>query len=322
MKVNALTIVLAYKPEPKMLKRCIDSVLLQDMDTEILVITSYNEKIVKKALASYYQLRRIHVVQFKHDYGAYAMKLCVAKRIIENTTFDAALFLDDDAYLGKKAATILYKHLYNNRKIGATQPLILNVDGSFQSEMLWINMFGSIKTRELGTPSLAIFPSGCCFMIKREVLELLNPNPLIDTWYDDVDLGIQMLYKGYFTLVVPYAKAYHGTIGRQLRQPSPGYQWKRASKHVMNYLSLIASRFSLSQGLVLLAAYSVGIPFTISWYLRKRQPYSALATIWSISKALTKYIEAIFYDYKSVDKAASSQVFNWIVDLTRKSLRK
>ena len=58
---NYLTLVLAFKTEYEVLKRCIDSIIQQQGETEIFIVTVQSFSIVKKTINAYNQRVKKHI---------------------------------------------------------------------------------------------------------------------------------------------------------------------------------------------------------------------------------------------------------------------
>lgn len=151
---------------------------------------------------------------------------------------EAVMLLNDDTKIDEEAINRLKKVLFSDRKIGLVVPKIYFYPGfeyhkdRYQKAELgkiiwyaggridWDNILGihsgvdEVDGGQFDKVSEIDFATGCCFMVKRKILEKVG---LFDERYflylEDMDLSVRIKEKGYKLVYEPKAVVWHKNAG-------------------------------------------------------------------------------------------------------------
>ena len=127
---------------------------------------------------------------------------------------DYYLLLNNDTIISAETIAALADALDADPACGIAGPVVRNGDGSVQSAGASINLFtGSTHLRAAipGAPSHVDMVSGCCFLIRREVIETIGGlEPSYFAYYEETEYCVRAKRNGGFaTILVPGAEMTH-----------------------------------------------------------------------------------------------------------------
>ncbi len=148
---------------------------------------------------------------------------------------DAMLFIDDDARVAPDTLSQLWQTLHNSPEVGIVTPRIL--DGN-NEKIIWYDggvtsIFGDPVHRNMGAdadtarrePLEIKFATGCCQLIKREVVERIG---LLDeaffVYSEDADYSFRAREAGFRIVHVPEAIAWHEQSGDTKKNKGKWYR--------------------------------------------------------------------------------------------------
>jgi len=152
-----------------------------------------------------------------------ANNLAIEKAIKQNIEY--VLLLNSDTEVAPNFLGHLVKRMENDKTLAAVQPLILNYgkqDTIWNAGGSFNRFFGLSITRnknktytpELKIDTLTEWISGCCILVKTDVIKEIG---LLDdcffAYFEDVDWSIRMKSKGYKLGVEPKSIIFHHTSG-------------------------------------------------------------------------------------------------------------
>jgi len=151
---------------------------------------------------------------------------------------DYILLLNNDTIVDKKSVSALFSIIDSNEKIGVVVPKIFFSKGSefhksrykanelgkviwyAGGEIDWKNIIGyhtgvdEVDKGQYDATSETLYATGCCMMIKREVLEIVG---LLDDnfylYYEDSDFSLRVKNSNYKIVFVPQAHIWHKNAG-------------------------------------------------------------------------------------------------------------
>ncbi|MCA8925037.1 MAG: glycosyltransferase family 2 protein [Planctomycetes bacterium] len=136
-----------------------------------------------------------------------------------------ALLLNDDVTLAPGALDLLVSAATADPRCGAAAPLLLDAHGRVNSYGLEVNLLGCARDRARGAsveaairlaPS-SIAASAAALLLRVEALPDEGLDPSYRYYYEDVDLSLGLVDRGWTVRLVPDARALHVeslTIGR------------------------------------------------------------------------------------------------------------
>ncbi|MFN0157687.1 MAG: glycosyltransferase family 2 protein [Bacteroidota bacterium] len=190
--------------------------------------------------------------------------------------FDAMLFIDDDARVAPDTLSQLWQTLQSSPQAGIVTPRIL--DGN-NEKIIWYdggvtNTFGDPVHRNMGAEagtvtreSLEIeFGTGCCQLIKREVVEQIG---LLDETFfvysEDADYSFRAREAAFRIVHVPGAIAWHEQSGDTKKNKG---KWYRDYYVTRNKLMLFSKHYKGMKFIVALVGFGiVDFGFRIGYFM-------------------------------------------------------
>ena len=208
-----------------LLKLCLDSLCKSNYPNyEIAIVDCLTSP--KKLEEIKNKFPQTKIIHFNKDIGASASHNVGVRFCSKDCKY--IVFLDNDAIVESSTITEMVKFMEEHPWIGAAQPIILNKDGSIQSLGLFVgptiipifllqnnDPISSSKDLILITSRprkirFIAYPTGACFITRREVFERSNGyDPVLWLYHDDLDYGLRLWSMGYPISLIPTAKVIH-----------------------------------------------------------------------------------------------------------------
>jgi GT2 family glycosyltransferase len=216
IKQPSVSVVVVNYNGKRHLKECFESLLNSHYPKEKLEILMVDNNssdgsldYVKKNFPN------VRILSLDKDYG-YAGGI---NRGVNAAKGEYLVLLTNDTVMEKGWLVELINVINDDKKIGACTPKILNYNkpnllncvGGFMSVF---GVSGSLGENERENKyesiSPVFFPSGCCFIIRKKLIEKIGK---LDQDYfmyvEDTDVGWKLWDAGYKVLVVPKSRIYH-----------------------------------------------------------------------------------------------------------------
>jgi GT2 family glycosyltransferase len=259
--MSNLTVLIITRNRLEKLKRCIDSVLKNLINTDIIVVDNESNDGTKNYLENNKNI--IKTIFLKENIG-----VAGARNIgIKNCITDFIMFLDDDAWVEKLDFEMIQKYFDINPKVGLIAPKILYPNGKLQES---IRTFPNIKALIWrGTKLYKLFPNvywyknyvkhdekkiheidwsiGACQIVRYSIFDRIG---LLDKkyffGYEDTDFCLRLRQSDLLSIYWPEAIIYH--------------EYTRTSAKILN-ISLLRHiysivRFFLKKNKIILRNYS------------------------------------------------------------------
>src|SRR5262249_19037154 len=131
---------------------------------------------------------------------------------------DTVFLLNPDVILEQGCLNFLRQGMSNDW--ASAMPLLLTPDGLINSAgnvahtsgLSWSSSFGDklLSKADISKPKLITAVSGACMLIRRKVWDELGGfNENYFMYYEDTDLSVQMLFRGYKIGLLPKARVVH-----------------------------------------------------------------------------------------------------------------
>ncbi len=222
--MSNLSVLIITRNRLEKLKRCIDSVLKNLTNTEIIVVDNDSNDGTKNYLKN--NRNAIKAIFLKENVG-----VASARNIgIKNCTTDFIMFLDDDAWVENLDFEMIQKYFEINPKIGLIAPKILYPNGKTQESIRKFPNITALIWRGTGfyklSPNVYWYKSyvehdekniheidwsiGACQIIRRSIF---NHVGLLDEkyffGYEDADFCLRLKQLNSFSVYWPEAIIYH-----------------------------------------------------------------------------------------------------------------
>jgi GT2 family glycosyltransferase len=195
------------------IKMCLDSIFQSDYpNLEVVVIdnnsTDGSLELAKNLFSKFYFIKN------ETNLGFAAGNNLGIKFALEKMA-DYVFLLNNDAKIEKNTLSELIKEAEKRENIGIASPLIINGNTNkvwfSGGKVKWLSMKAvhnfEIKSKE---PYESEYVSGCAMIVKKEVFREVG---MLDEefflYYEDADFCLRAKRKGFNSLVVPEAIAYH-----------------------------------------------------------------------------------------------------------------
>jgi len=207
-----ISVIICTLRRPEYLKRCLGSLIVQNFPPhEIIVVYASDDHITEKLLKEY----NVISVQQKELKG-----LSNARNLgINAASGHIIAFIDDDAIADKN----WLKHLicgYNDECIGGVGGIVYSPDGKFMNfSNGYVDSSGNVyNDNEIYKNTEKLFPYliGCNCSFKKEVLLSIGGfNEYYKYMYDETDLCVRIIRKGYKIVYVNNAIVFHAFEGQK-----------------------------------------------------------------------------------------------------------
>jgi len=170
-----------------------------------------------KKIKKFNRNNKIHLVISKENLGQTGGDNLLIRKILKNMDPKYILLLDNDTIVEKNFLNILVNFSEKNPDVGVVAPLIykysqknilnpVNCPGKFN---LWIGG-GSPHKKILKTPFKVDYASGCCWLIKRNVIEKVGMlNEKYFAYKEEIELAYRIKKAKYKFYIIPESKIWH-----------------------------------------------------------------------------------------------------------------
>jgi len=194
---------------------CINSLLKIDhINYKILLVDNGSkDNSLREFRKKYSKNKKINLIENKENYGFAKGN---NEAIKSNFDSDYFLLLNNDTTVKKDFLTKLVYFAEENKKVGVVSPQInkyskkneinpQNLSGKFN---LWLG--GGRPLIPKNKPYKADYTSGCCWLIKKEVIEKTNGfNENYFLYKEEIEWAYRINKVGYSFYVVPSSQIYH-----------------------------------------------------------------------------------------------------------------
>lgn len=213
-----LTIIVTYNGE-KYIEACIDSLLMQTQETDILLVDNDSSDNTCKIVREKYP--QVIIINVGHNSGfAHANNIGIQYAI--DNSYEYVMLLNEDTVADKKLVEELMK--YADRRTAVAPKIYKN--GS-QTKVWYaagkIDFKNGIalncQNESINQMTEASFMTGCCLLIHTEIfreIDLFDENYFL--YYEDTDLSIRMNIHNIRMLYVPDACVWHRMMGRRTKE--------------------------------------------------------------------------------------------------------
>jgi O-antigen biosynthesis protein len=213
-----VSILIPTRDRPELLERCIDGVLNRTdyPGLEVIVIDNDSREERTREILSKYPVR---ILSHSGEFNWAAMNNAGAKA----ATGEVLLFLNNDTdvidggWLRELAAHAV------RPEVGAAGAKLLFADGTVQHAGIWLGPGGRVRhflrlsdrgdegyLGQLSTTRDLSAVTGACLMIRRELfLELEGFDESFPVSYNDIDLCLRLIKRGYRIVWTPHAELLH-----------------------------------------------------------------------------------------------------------------
>lgn len=220
-----LFIIILHFGDNRVTTKCVSSLINYEGNYEEIVIVDNDEDLGFKIYDSRFKNQIVKIIKNKKNLG-YAGGMNVGIRYALSKKATHILLLNNDTVIEKEFLIPLLKFLEKEKQVGIVAPAI-----KFQRNKKTIYdlggkvnlVFGKTSHCEVGkitsySPQLVDYVSGCCMLIKREVLEKIG---LFDErfflYYEDVNFCLRAKEVGFTTYILPSVSIFHNlskTVGK------------------------------------------------------------------------------------------------------------
>lgn len=225
-KEELVSIIIPFKDRVKLLKKCVDSLLIKTAykDFEILLINNgskerttlqYLEKIIKKD-------RRISRYDYNYPFNYSALNNWAVKK----SKGKYLLFLNNDTeVISEEWLSSMVEHI-QRKEVGAVGAKLLYKNNTIQHAGVVIaherhscseHIFRHIHSEDSGYFGQLNLIRNCsastaaCFLIKKKLFEKIGrfDDKYLKISFNDIDLCLKIIENGYLIVYTPYAELYH-----------------------------------------------------------------------------------------------------------------
>ena len=219
-----VSIIIPFKDKHKLLKKCIDSILVKTGYQEFEIVGISNNSVQKEtfALMSEFEKKDSRISFTEHNFPFNFPRLCNAG--VEEARGEYVLFLNNDIeILSGEWLESLLEHAQRKR-VGAVGGKLYYPDDQIQHAGIVVGMVGPaghphrfFHRDDVGYYARAHVihnvsaVTGACLMVqKNKYLEVGGMDEeAFPVAYNDVDLCLKLIEKGYVNVFTPYCEAYH-----------------------------------------------------------------------------------------------------------------
>lgn len=218
---------------------CLDSlsaVTSNQFDLDIVIVDNGSKEPL--VLPAKHQRKHISVIRSESNLGFTGGNNLGIRSAIDAFNSDYVLLINSDTYVDPTFLEHLYQQAINNPTVGLLNPKIYFAKGyefhtdsytpSEKGKVLWFaggtTDWNDVASFHRGVDEVdrghfdfqtqTDFATGCCLLIKREVIETVGLlNEQLFLYWEDVDYSLRVRAAGYELLVVPESVIWHKNAG-------------------------------------------------------------------------------------------------------------
>ncbi len=212
-----LTIIVTYNGE-KYIEACIDSLLMQTQETDILLVDNDSSDNTCKIVREKYP--QVIIINVGYNSGfAHANNIGIQYAI--DNSYEYVMLLNEDTVADKKLVEELMK--YADRRTAVAPKIYKNGSQTkvwYAAGKMDFNNGGAINCQNelVDRMTEVSFLTGCCMLVHTEIFReigLFDENYYL--YYEDTDLSMRMYIHNIRMLYIPAVYVWHRLLGRKAR---------------------------------------------------------------------------------------------------------